>query len=100
MKIVEYMWVNIRPMLIAPAKIPEQKGSVWVGYCLQVWNKGEGGGGGGERYYGEVGAVYLSGQRYRLKVRSVVQGYVGGLLRLGGEPGWCSYKNLLENGSF
>ena len=59
-----------------------------------------GGGCGGERYYGEVGAVYLSGQRYRLKVRSVVQGYVGGLLRLGGEPGWCSYKNLLENGSF
>ena len=44
MKIVEYMWVNIRSMLIAPAKIPEQKGSVWVGYCLQVWNKGEGGG--------------------------------------------------------
>ena len=39
MKIVEYMWVNIWSMLIAPAKIPEQKGSVWVGYCLQDQNK-------------------------------------------------------------
>ena len=28
MKIVKYMWVNIRCMLIAPAKIPEHGGSI------------------------------------------------------------------------
>ena len=38
-----------------------------------------------ERYWGEVGAVHLSNQRNRLKVRGLVQGYVDGLLRLGGE---------------
>ena len=28
---------------------------------------------------------------------TVVQGYVGGLLRLSGEPGWFLYRNHLEN---
>ena len=28
METVEYMWVNIRGMLMAPAKIPEREGSI------------------------------------------------------------------------
>ena len=53
-----------------------------IGHYLQEWR--------GEIYWVEVGTVHLSGQRKKVEsAGTVVQGYVGGLLRLGGEPGSC-----------
>ena len=39
----------------------------------------------GGRYWGEVGAIHLSGQRNRLKVPGLVHVFVGGMLPLGVE---------------
>ena len=52
-----------------------------AGIGLGIVCKGEGEG--GLRHWGEVGAVQVE------SAGTVVQDYVDGLLRLGGEPGWC-----------
>ena len=71
-----------------------------AGIGLGIVCKGEGEGGGGVRHWGEVGAVHLSGQRNRLKVkglwcRVMLMDCCGLVVNQDG----VLYRNLLENGS-